>query len=125
MTDAAAARLEQLLGNDGLKNIEAVTIDRNNEQVVFQNIQEGYVRISDWSDIDPDRMLDQIKEATEEADANRRREEFPELHVIGWIQQPTLDRANDRAYWAIAAQEGNSTTVNSRALLLGRHGSNY
>ncbi len=122
VTGAAATRFEQLAGNGQLKNIEAVTVDQKDEEVVFQSVQDGYVRLDDWKDIDPNRMLEQVKEATDKANAERRQEGFPELHVVGWVQQPTLDRANNRVYWAIAAKEGNHVTVNSRALLLGRRG---
>ena len=44
------------------------------------------------------------------------------MHIIGWIQQPTLDRTTNTVYWAVAAREGDNNIVNSRALRLGRNG---
>jgi uncharacterized membrane-anchored protein len=45
-----------------------------------------------------------------------------ELHLKGWLQPPTLDRATATVYWALDATEGDLPTVNSVALRLGRNG---
>jgi uncharacterized membrane-anchored protein len=117
-----ADRFEALIGNRNLKGVEAVTLNQASEQVIFQTIDEGYVSIDDWRDIDAKAMLDSISENTEKANEERAHDGFPPMHIVGWIQQPALDPTTNTVYWAIAVTEGNSSVVNSRALRLGRHG---
>src|SRR6266446_5681931 len=52
-------------------------------------LPEGYVAVDDWADVDPVKMLDAIRENTEEANAERRQQGVGEMHVVGWLQRPT------------------------------------
>jgi uncharacterized membrane-anchored protein len=44
-------------------------------------------------------MIDAIRESTEEANAERRRQGVSEMHVVGWLQRPTLDRNTATVYF--------------------------
>jgi hypothetical protein len=50
-------------------------------------MSEGYVSVDDWADVDPVKMLDTIRENTEEANAERRRQGFGEMHRSGVAAQ--------------------------------------
>jgi uncharacterized membrane-anchored protein len=121
---ADAVRFETLVGNSDLasKHVEAVVVNRRNEQVIFQSFNdEGYVTLDDWKDVDAAAMLETIKDNTEKGNAERARNGFAAVHVKGWLQQPTLDRDSNTVRWAIAADD-ETPIVNAVALRLGRRG---
>jgi uncharacterized membrane-anchored protein len=102
---------------------EAVVMSRQfNDEIVFENTSEGYVAVDDWADVDPVKMIDAIRENTEEANAERRRQGVSEMHVVGWLQRPTLDRNTATVYWALEGADPDHHVVNSIALRLGRDG---
>lgn len=105
--------------------LEAYVVDSSNfdSSVVFQNIKTGYVSIDDWKEIDPKELLEEIIKNTEEDNKERRKRGSTELHVIGWVQQPTLDQNTNTVFWAIEADSGdNENLINSVAIRLGREG---
>jgi uncharacterized membrane-anchored protein len=122
---ANAVRFETLLGNGDLasRHVEAVVVNRRNEQVIFQSFNdEGYITLDDWKDVDAAAMLESIKDNTERENAEKVRDGFSPVHVKGWLQQPTLDRDGNTVRWAIAADDGGTPIVNAVALRLGRRG---
>jgi uncharacterized membrane-anchored protein len=122
---ADAVRFETLLGNGHLasRHVEAVVINRRNEQVIFQSFNdEGYITLDDWKDVDAAAMLATIKDNSEKDNAQKIRDGFSPVQVKGWLQQPTLDRDGNTVRWAIAADDGSTPIVNAVALRLGRRG---
>jgi len=120
-----ARKLSQLTGNGFIDSLEAVTMnDSGSQAVYFCYHDEGYVSIDDWKEVDPMKMIKSISESTEKANPEKRKKGINELHVIGWIQEPTLDRNTNTVYWSIELQEGDEQnhTFNSIALRLGRNG---
>lgn len=119
-----AQRLMALTGNRHVGNVEAVAFKPDtNDEIVFQSINEGYVRLNDWQDIDPASMMRSIRKNTEETNQWRRQQGFSELTVVGWVRKPTLNRATMTAFWATEDIEGGSDhVVNSTAVRLGRNG---
>ena len=119
-----ADRVGCLMGEQSNDAIEATTYKEGYvDLVIFENFTDGYVTIDDWDEINSRELLQSICENTENANKERVRQGFAELHVVGWMQEPTLDRHTNTVYWAI---EGNSDEsepiVNSVALRLGRKG---
>ncbi len=105
------------------KAIEAVVIDEDDNTVYFTCYNDGYVSLDDWKEIDSKKFLEEVIENTEEANKERRRQGMSELHVVGWLKRPTLDRKSNTVYWAIEAEDDDSgKIVNSVALRLGRKG---
>jgi uncharacterized membrane-anchored protein len=93
------------------------------DQIIFHSFDEGYVSLDDWSTVDAAAILAEISANTEQYNVERRRQGIPELHVVGWLQPPTLDRTTATVYWAIeGAGFNNSRIVNSIALRLSRDG---
>jgi len=69
-----AARFERLLGNGDLasRHLEAVVVNRRNEQVIFQSFNdEGYITLDDWKDVDAAAMLATIR-TTPRTETRRR-----------------------------------------------------
>lgn len=49
-----ARRLEILAGNSDVTGVEAVVVSANfDDEIVFQSVNEDYVSLDDWGDIDP------------------------------------------------------------------------
>lgn len=123
VSGADAQRLEFLSNAVHDDSIEGVIVRVNNlNSVVFNYFNEGYVSSDDWNDIDSKTMLQEVKDNTEKANADRRQQNIEELHVTGWIQEPTFDRNTQTVYWAIGASTPSGRIVNSIALRLSRNG---
>lgn len=105
-------------------NLEAVVyhVDTG-DFILFENYKDGYISLDDWKNLDSKSLLKAISENTEAANEERKRSGLGELHVVGWVQEPRLDRHSNTVYWSIEvdADQGVSS-VNSIALRLGREG---
>lgn len=117
-----ARKAEIIAGNPYDRTTEAVAINRQNDTIVFQAINDGYVTTSDWRNVDPNTMIREISNNTEAANEDRIKRGVPELHVKGWLQQPTFDQQTSTVFWAIDATSGSESNVNSIALRLSRTG---
>lgn len=92
-------------------------------QVIYTINKVGFLTKDDWDDnIDKNKMLEEIKEST--AEANKQRGEgYLDLFVDSWAQEPHLDSSNNTVYWAISGHdEANNRFINAKALKLGREG---
>ena len=107
-------------------DIDAVVLKgETGEELIFSFFETGYIKDDDWSNLDADALLEGVKEGTEEANAERSRNNVSKVHVIGWVQRPTYDEAMNTAYWAIRAKdEDGEEVINAIALKLGRKGFN-
>ena len=92
-------------------------------QVIYTINKVGYLTKDDWTEnIDKDEMLKEIQDGT--AEANKQRgEDYPDLYVDGWAQDPHLDNIKNTVYWAISGHDAqNNRFINAKALKLGREG---
>jgi len=104
-------------------NIEAVVVNRKTDNVVFfQYHNEGFITTDDWSDVDAAKMLTEIRDSTEASNADRRKQNVEELHVVDWIQQPVFDRQQNVVFWTLRLHAVSGDLVNAIALRLGRYG---
>lgn len=122
-----AKKLRVLCDMDDDEVIEAILLDTYfNEWIYFSNIKEGYVSLDEWEDIDSKNLLETISDNTEKANIERRKKGKSELHVVGWLQEPYLDRDSSTVFWILEAkrQEGDveELIINSVALKLCRNG---
>ncbi len=62
-----------------------------------------------------DELLKRIQEAREQANAERVKEGYPPLHIVGWAEPPHYDKDTKKLYWAKELQSGDNP----------RHGLNY
>lgn len=126
LTGAEARSINTIVGEPYDEHTEAYVCDLNDvfeTAIIFQNLKTGYVSIDDWKEIDAKNLLKSITQNTEEGNKERRKMGVRELHVIGWIQEPTLDYHTKTVYWAIEADAGDEENlVNSVAIRLGREG---
>jgi uncharacterized membrane-anchored protein len=83
-------------------------------------LEEGYVK--DDEEIDANVLLEQLKSATEAANAERRQRGWDELHVTGWATPPNYNRETKRLEWAARHQSSDGEGVNFFTKILGRRG---
>jgi uncharacterized membrane-anchored protein len=123
---AGARRVEELVGDVPAAETEARVISEDfSEDVVFQFFDVGYVTLDDWEDVDAESLLEATREGTEEGNEHRREAGISAIHVVGWLKEPTLERATNTVYWAIQVDDEDpqiADFVNSVALRLGRNG---
>jgi uncharacterized membrane-anchored protein len=122
-TDASTL-WETLNGVNAPHGTEAALYDPKSEALVFyQKLGDGYVKLDDWDEVDADAMLKAVTENTEADNGKRKVSGLPGVHVVGWLERPHLDRANNTVRWSFEARDEQSgPLVNSIALVLARDG---
>jgi uncharacterized membrane-anchored protein len=69
-------------------------------------------------------MLKDMKEGTESENADRKKEGYEAVHLVGWAENPHYDGANKKLYWAkeLDFEGSESHTLNYDVRVLGREG---
>lgn len=82
---------------------------------------DGYVE--DSEEIDKDAILQSISEGTEEGNAERIKNGWSEMHVVGWRREPYYDPETNQLEWAIDFTEPSGAVwSNFQTRILGRRG---
>ncbi|MEO8160579.1 MAG: DUF2167 domain-containing protein [Arenimonas sp.] len=68
--------------------------------VVVTYVDEGHVSDEDATKVDYTQVMKDMKEASAEENAERRKQNYPEVQIVGWAQAPSYDGAGKRIYWA-------------------------
>mgnify|MGYP003326397815 CR=1 FL=1 len=128
--------LRQLVGKDVPKawhalngtippiGLEAIVHDpETNGYVTFQKLSVGYIKLDDWNDFDPERLIKVISETAEAANKERAKAGVSPIRTVRWHQIPQLDREKNVVHWAIEVVDGEGeTAINSGALVFSRDG---
>jgi uncharacterized membrane-anchored protein len=86
----------------------------------FSFSDDGYVK--DDEEIDAAELLKTMQQGTEEANKERRRRGWRELHVLDWAVPPAYNGTNQRLEWATLLQGEGGRSVNFSTKVLGRRG---
>lgn len=123
--------LEQLWGNPPDDTILGMVVPASTPltgndswAVVVTYADDGYVSDEDAAKTDYDDLLKQIKQETEDGNAERKKAGYGAVHMIGWAVPPRYDASAKKLYWAKeAAFEGEDQhTLNYDVRVLGRRG---
>jgi uncharacterized membrane-anchored protein len=87
---------------------------------IFDFSDSGYIK--DDEKIDPDAILETLKEGTARANAERRQRGFPTLALEGWAVPPHYDGETKRLEWATRLRADDDVSVNYMIRILGRTG---
>lgn len=118
-----AERYEFLVNGIEFPETEAVITNADGtERVVFEYHEAGHITDDDWSELDADALLEEIRVGTEKANEQRVANGLVSLAVIGWLERPRFDAGRKIAFWALMLKEGESEIINATALRLSRHG---
>jgi uncharacterized membrane-anchored protein len=85
----------------------------------------GYVTDDDAASTDYAQLLKDMQSWTRESNAERVRQGFEEVELVGWAVPPSYDAESHRLIWAkdlLFASSDGTHTLNYDMRLLGRHG---
>ena len=98
---------------------EAVVVDpKNGNILVFRATAEGYVRFDDWSSVDTDSMIADIREGTASHNQERINKGLQPIDNIEWRDKPALDQQAQIVHWALEAQSGGHELVNATVIIV-------
>lgn len=100
------------------------TVVENSWAAVVTYQDSGYVADTDASSQDYDKVLTDLRQGEAADNELRRRDGYPELHLVGWAQPPSYDRSNHSLIWARDLKSSDATIdgLNYDVRSLGRHG---
>ena len=90
--------------------------------LIFRYDEAGYVKDDEKGSLDADAMLKSIKEGNEQANEERKKRGWGEIHVVGWDKPPYYNDKTHNLEWAIRGKGDNGEVVNFQTRLLGRNG---
>jgi len=90
--------------------------------VIFEFSDVGYVKDDDKDKLNADKLLEEIKRGTAEANKERVRNGNPPLEIVGWEQPPKYDPESHNLEWAIRGTSEGRPILNYNTRLLGRKG---
>jgi uncharacterized membrane-anchored protein len=92
--------------------------------VIFEFDESGYVKDDENSSLDPAKILENIQENTENANAERQKRGWKAFHANSWYTQPYYDKQTNNLTWAINGSEDNGQhpSVDYSVRILGRRG---
>jgi uncharacterized membrane-anchored protein len=92
--------------------------------VVITYDKDGHVKDDDADGIDYTKLLKEMQEGLQDNNAERKKQGFRAMSLIGWAEQPHYDKASHKLYWAKELQsEGEAQHgLNYNIRVLGREG---
>jgi uncharacterized membrane-anchored protein len=118
-----ARKVLENMGNqqgDGLMGLIVHGEDQWFVKVSYED--SGYVRDDEAEKLDGTKILEDIKEGTQEANEYRKENGFPEVFVDGWVNDPSYEKATHRMVWGIKGHSERGSSVNFNTRVLGRFG---
>ncbi len=118
-------KLLEMSGNPVAGNELATVAPLSDEEawfVIFEWEEIGYVDDDDADDIDPDSILDSIREGTAAANEERAKRGWSSIDIVGWHEEPFYDASTNNLTWAIIGESADGRTVNRLVKVLGRRG---
>ncbi|MGB0776320.1 MAG: DUF2167 domain-containing protein [Akkermansiaceae bacterium] len=100
-----------------------IAVDNLDWFVVFQFEASGYVKDDEKDDLDADALLEQLKDADEASNRQRKSMGLDELNTVGWTIEPRYNEDTNNLEWGLLLRDSTgSESVNFNTKLLGRHG---
>jgi uncharacterized membrane-anchored protein len=99
-------------------------LDEDGWAVVITYTDDGHVKDSDADKIDYSDLLKDMQKDTREYNAERKKEGYPTIELVGWAAPPHYDKATHKMYWAkeLKFDDGEENTLNYNIRVLGRRG---
>jgi uncharacterized membrane-anchored protein len=118
-----AHQLLYWLNGTSFDYVNVYAIDDYSAQYMFYYTDSGYVKTNDWTDVDPDKFIKDIKENYKLSNETRKKNGQPTVLNVSWKKKPYLDGIYNSVYYALNVQwSNNETTTEGTAIILGREG---
>ncbi|MBD1145898.1 DUF2167 domain-containing protein [Pelagibacterales bacterium SAG-MED34] len=124
LTDDDANQLLYWLNGIEFPHVKIYAYNLNDDtQYMFYYEDSGYVKTNDWTEVDPKRFIDEIKENYKTSNEERKKNNLPYVTNVTWMKTPYLDGIYNSVYWALNVQwSDNTSSQEGTALILGREG---
>ncbi|MDP6523794.1 MAG: DUF2167 domain-containing protein [Kiritimatiellia bacterium] len=92
--------------------------------VVFEFSDVGYIKDDEKDTLDPDAMLESIREGNKQSNEYRAERGIGKLKILGWETEPRYNPDTQNLEWAIRAQDEDEgiPIINHNTRVLGRRG---
>lgn len=120
LDEGNSKRFLELTGNIPESGNFVLLSTKHNWWATFSFNPLGYVK--DDEKIDPDALLQQLKDSDAAANEERKRLGIPPLHTEGWYVPPHYDGESKRLEWGLKLRSEGQTVLNYTIRLLGRTG---
>ena len=92
--------------------------------VIITYDEDGYVKDDEAEKMDYDKLIQQMREGTTEANKEREKAGYGGIELVGWATPPRYDKGTHKMYWAKELKFGGSpeNTLNYNIRMLGRRG---
>jgi uncharacterized membrane-anchored protein len=99
-------------------------LDAHGWGVVITYDEDGHVSDEDADSIDYDKLMKDMQEATNAANAERAKQGQEPVELVGWAARPYYDKAAKKLHWAKELRVPNARehTLNYNIRILGRKG---
>ncbi len=126
----AATQLMKAFGNQadaGQLGLILPIAEQAQWMIVARYEPAGYIKDDDALNWDVEALFNSLKAGTAEANKERVARGFPELEIIGWVEQPAYDPATHRLVWSMSARDKGEPAeaiagINYNTYALGRDG---
>ena len=103
--------------------VDVFAFSQNSGQYTFSYTDSGYVKTDDWTDVDPDIFINEMRENYKASNITRQENGQPTVLNVNWKKKPYLDGTYNSVYYAFnITWSDNSSTVEGTAIILGREG---
>ncbi|MCI0557329.1 MAG: DUF2167 domain-containing protein [Nitrososphaera sp.] len=120
LDEGNSKRFLELTGNIPESGNFVLLSTKHNWWATFSFNPLGYVK--DDEKIDPDALLQQLKDSDAAANEERKRLGIPPLHTEGWYVPPHYDGESKRLEWGLKLRSEEQIVLNYTIRLLGRTG---
>ena len=123
-----ANAVSHALGNQNNPRLVAIVMaaEKPTWMAFVDYVGDGYVKDDDAKNWDASGMLQNLKDGTESANADRVERGFEPLEVAKWIEVPAYDSAQHRLVWSALVRRkgatGDEGSANYNTYALGREG---
>jgi uncharacterized membrane-anchored protein len=92
--------------------------------IIITYEEDGFVNDGDAASINYAKLLKEMQESARAANAEREKEGFEPVTVVGWAEPPSYDSTTHKLYWAKELMFGTDAdhTLNYSIRVLGRRG---
>ncbi|HVZ80198.1 MAG TPA: DUF2167 domain-containing protein [bacterium] len=98
------------------------TKDENGFMALFTFEDTGYIKDAANEKLDPDAMWKQMVENEKDANEERKKKGWEEMHLVKWAEEPHYNPDTQRLEWAEVIEEKGQQFVNFNTRILGRKG---
>lgn len=122
--------LEKFWNNPPQEGLQGMLFPENgrpmieNWAYVIQFEPIGYVKDNDAADINYQDLLKEMQKEIEDANAERTKQGYTAVHLVGWASSPFYDNQRKALHWAKELKFGDTgqNTLNYNIRILGRKG---